>query len=59
MPVDETSLRRLAQERARRINGHLIEKGEIPDKQVFIVQVEVGRASDGDAIRTNLTLSGT
>ena len=59
MPVDETSLRRLAQERARRIKGHLIEKGEIPDKQVFIVQVEVGRASDGDAIRTNLTLSGT
>ena len=59
MPVDEISLRRLAQERARRIKGHLIEKGEIPDKQVFIVQVEVGRASDGDAIRTNLTLSGT
>ena len=59
MPVDETSLRRLAQERARRIKGHLIEKGEIPDKRVFMVKVEVGRVSDGDAIRTNLTLSGT
>ncbi|MFV9645869.1 MAG: hypothetical protein ACNYWU_08615 [Desulfobacterales bacterium] len=58
MPVDETSLRRLAQERASRIKGHLTEKGKIPDKRVFIVQIEVGRASDGDAIRTNLTLSG-
>ncbi len=58
MPVDETSLRRLAQERASRIKGHLTEKGKIPDKRVFIVQIEVGRASDGDAIRTNLTLLG-
>ncbi|MBE9582003.1 MAG: DUF748 domain-containing protein [Proteobacteria bacterium] len=59
MPVDETSLRHLAQERARQIKGHLIQKGEIPDERVFIVKVEIGRASNGDTIRTNLTLSGT
>ena len=57
IPVDELSLRRLAQERARQIKGHLIEKGEIPDEQLFIVEVEIDGASDGDRIRTNLSLS--
>jgi hypothetical protein len=56
--VDETSLRRLAQERARQIKDHLIRKGEIPNERVFMVEVKIDHASDADMIRTNLTLSG-
>ncbi|MBN1841943.1 MAG: DUF748 domain-containing protein [Deltaproteobacteria bacterium] len=59
MAVDEIALRRLAQERARQIKGHLIQQGEIPDERVFMIEVEIDGASDGDAIRSNLTLSGT
>jgi len=58
MAVDETSLRRLAQERARQIKDHLIRKGEIPNERVFMVEVKIDHASDADKIRTNLTLSG-
>ena len=58
MAVDETSLRRLAQERARQIKDHLIRKGEIPNERVFMVEVKLDHASDADTIRTNLTLSG-
>lgn len=58
MPVDESSLWPLAQERARQIKGHLIQKGEIPDERVFMVEVEIDYASDGDTIRTNFTLLG-
>jgi len=56
--VDETSLRRLAQERARQIKDHLIRKGKIPNKRVFMVEVKIEQASDADTICTNLTLSG-
>jgi len=58
MPVDETSLRRLAQERAKQIKDHLIRKGEIPNERVFMVEVKLDHASDADTIRTNLILSG-
>ena len=34
MPIDETGLRRLAQERARQIKGHLIQKGKIPSNKI-------------------------
>ncbi len=56
--VDETSLRRLAQERARQIKDHLIRKGEIPNERVFMVEVKIDHASDAETVRTNLTLSG-
>lgn len=59
IPVDESSLRQLAQERAKQIKGHLVEKGEIPDERVFIVEVEISPASEGETMRTNLMLSGT
>jgi hypothetical protein len=58
MAINETSLRRLAQERARQIKDHLIRKGEIPNERVFMVEVKIDHASDADTIRTNLTLSG-
>ncbi|MCK5509359.1 MAG: DUF748 domain-containing protein [Desulfobacterales bacterium] len=58
MAVDETGLRRLAQERAKQIKDHLIRKGKIPNKRVFMVEVKINHASDVDTIRTDLTLSG-
>jgi hypothetical protein len=58
MAVDETSLRRLAQERAIQIKDHLIRKGEIPNERVFMLEVKIDHGSDADTIRTNLTLSG-
>jgi hypothetical protein len=58
MTVDETRLRRLAQERAKQIKDYLIRKGEIPDERVFMVEVKIDHASDADTIRSNLTLSG-
>ncbi|MBC2694722.1 MAG: DUF748 domain-containing protein [Desulfobacteraceae bacterium] len=58
MAVDETSLRRLAQERAKQIKDHLILKGEIPNEQVFMVEIKIDHVSDADTIGTNLTLSG-
>ncbi|MDL1967785.1 MAG: DUF748 domain-containing protein [Deltaproteobacteria bacterium] len=58
MGIDEISLRRLAQERAKQIKDHLIWKGEIPNERVFMIEVKIDHASDADAIRTNLALSG-
>lgn len=58
MPVNETRLRRLAQDRARQIKDHLIEKGGIPDERVFMVDVEIDDVPDGYTVRTHLTLSG-
>ncbi len=58
MAVDEISLRRLAQERAKQIKDYLIRKGEIPNERVFMVEVKIDHASEADTIRTNLTLSG-
>jgi hypothetical protein len=34
MPVDETSLRRVAQERASQIKGHLIQKAKISSNKI-------------------------
>ncbi len=60
-PVDEAALQHLAQERATRIKGYLIEKGKVPNDRVFVAAVEVDAkgVSDGNTIRVNLTLSGT
>lgn len=58
MPVDEARLRRLAQDRARQIKGHLIENGDIPDERVFMVDVEIDDAADDHSARTHLMLSG-
>jgi len=57
MAVHETSLRRLAQERAKQIKDYLIRKGEIPNERVFMVEVKIDHSSNADTIRTNLTLS--
>lgn len=60
-PIDEAALQHLAQERATQIKGYLIKKGRVPNDQVLVGEVEVDAkgVSDGNAIRVNLTLSGT
>jgi hypothetical protein len=59
MGIDDTRLRILAQERAKQIKGYLLEKGKIPEEQLFIVDVELGGSSDGDTVRANLSLSAS
>ena len=56
--VEEMELRLLAQERANRVKGYLIENGGIPNERVYILDSELGSTSDGITIRVNLTLSG-
>jgi hypothetical protein len=60
-PIDEAALQHLAQERATRIKGYLVEKGKVPNDRVFVAAVEVDAkgVSDGNTIRVKLTLSGT
>jgi hypothetical protein len=58
IPIAETALRELARKRAMQIKDYMVQKGGIPDKQVFTVDIEIADGSDGDTIRTNLTLSG-
>jgi len=52
MAVDETRLRRLAQERAIRIKDHLIRKGKIPSERVVMVEVKIDHSSDADTMVT-------
>jgi hypothetical protein len=58
IPIAETALRELARKRAMQIKDYMVQDGGIPDKQVFTVDIEIADGSDGDTIRTNLTLSG-
>jgi len=59
--VDELALHRLAQGRATQVKAYLIEQGEISPDRLFAVEVEIDEqgVSDGEAIRVNLTLSGS
>ena len=59
MPVDESSLKRLAQERAMQVRDHLVQQGKIPADRLFLRGVEIIDATDGETVRTHLTLSGT
>jgi outer membrane protein OmpA-like peptidoglycan-associated protein len=59
MPVDEARLKQLAQERAMQIRDHLLQEGKIPADRLFLRGVEIIDATDGETVRTHLTLSGT
>jgi len=54
--IEEIELRLLAQERANRVKGYLIENGRIPNESVYILDSELGSTSDGIVMRVNLTL---
>ena len=55
--IDNVRLRMLAQERAKQIKGFLIEKGGIPNRQIFVLDSEIKEPSNADRILTNLSLS--
>lgn len=57
MTVEDSELRALAQERAKAIREHLIERGHLPDEQVFLVESELA-ASEQQQIRVHLNLTG-
>ncbi len=61
MTIDELSLQRLAQGRATQIKGYLIEQGEISPDRLFALEVGIDEqgVSNGEAIRVNLTLTGS
>ncbi|GJQ60616.1 MAG: DUF748 domain-containing protein [Candidatus Scalindua sp. AMX11] len=54
--IDDATLRTLAQERAKQIKNHLIEKG-VPDEQIFILDVEINESKNDESIHTALSLS--
>ena len=58
MPVDESQLRRLAQERAMNIQQHFVQQGKIANARLNIRGVEIIDGTDAAAIRTALSLSG-
>ncbi|MDR4498828.1 MAG: DUF748 domain-containing protein [Candidatus Scalindua sp.] len=55
--IDNVRLRMLARERAKQIKGFLIEKGGIPNRQIFVLDSEIKESSNADRILTNLSLS--
>jgi outer membrane protein OmpA-like peptidoglycan-associated protein len=58
MPVDESQLQRLAQERAMNIQQHLVQQGKIASARLHVHGVEIIDGTDAAAIRTALSLSG-
>jgi len=57
MTVEESELRSLAQSRAKAIRDRLIVQGQLPEENVFLVEVQL-TASDGKPVRTHLNLTG-
>jgi hypothetical protein len=55
--VDDISLRRLAQERALGIKGHLVERG-VSEERIFILDVQIVDIFDSDGAKVDLGLSG-
>jgi hypothetical protein len=55
--IDDLSLRRLAQDRALEIKGHLLQK-QIPDERIFVLDIELTDSFEKDTVRANLTLDG-
>jgi len=58
IPVDETALRKLAQDRAMKIKEYLTQEGGISDEQVFMTDLEIKESLEGTRVSTSLTLSG-
>ncbi len=56
IPVDEGQLRFLAQQRAQHIQDFLIQKAEIPNDRVFLVEVLLTPEVEQDLVRSPLAL---
>jgi len=57
MAVEESELRSLAQSRAKAVRDRLVVQGQLPEENVFLVEVEL-TASEGKPVRTRLNLTG-
>ena len=54
--VEDSQLRRLAQERAKTIRDQLIQQGQIPQERVFMIEVNLNPEKSEQAVRSTLTL---
>ena len=54
--VEDSELRRLAQERAKAIRDQLIQQGQIPQERVFMIEVNLNPETSEQAVRSTLTL---
>ncbi|WP_447969052.1 DUF748 domain-containing protein [Nitrospira sp. M1] len=55
--VDEHAVRLLAQRRAQVIRDHLIQQGEIPEEQVFLIEVQLNAQAEENLVRSPLSLN--
>ncbi len=56
MPVSDSDLRILAQQRAEQMRGQLAGDGKLADERVFLTEVDL-TASDHDKVRSRLNLT--
>jgi hypothetical protein len=56
LPVIETDLRFLAQQRAEQMRGQLVVDGKLADERVFLTDVDL-TASDHEKVRSRLNIT--
>ncbi len=56
IPVDESQLRLLAQQRAQHIQDFLIQKAQVPNDRIFLVEVTLEPEVEQDLVRSPLAL---
>jgi hypothetical protein len=56
MPVPDSDLRLLAQQRAEQMRGQLVVDGKLADERVFLTEVDL-TASDHEKVRTRLNIT--
>jgi len=57
--VDDSELRRLAQERAKTIRDHFIQQGQFPQERVFMIEVNLNPEGSEQAVRSTLALAAS
>lgn len=55
--ISESDMRLLAQQRAKEVQQFLIEEGQIPAENLFLLDVEPQSGDDGETVRTHLSLT--
>ena len=56
LPVNETDLRLLAQQRAEQMRGQLAGEGKLAEERVFLTEVDL-TASDHEKVRSRLNMT--
>ncbi len=57
IPVDEETLRQLAQQRAKRIRNFIVNEGGVSEERVFLVDSGVDASGSIDLVKTTLVLT--